>query len=223
MTNGKNGATPGIGASIREQREVLGMSQEDLARTCMVSRQTISNWETGKTLPDIQSMTYLAEAFNITVDDLVNQVAPELVHRVSIDKRELLLLTLSIIFIGVLYIPLEIVLERSDVPAPDIPAAAVNSVLLVGIVAIIVRMGMIFRKHNLSTDQEIADYLVGAIHSAPHKKGFLRRYRFELSILLSVVTCLALMVFVGEHWETAFWVLLAVSVVLQVGFQLISR
>lgn len=37
----------GIGAGIREQRERLGMSQEALARACMVSRQTISNWETG--------------------------------------------------------------------------------------------------------------------------------------------------------------------------------
>lgn len=46
----------GIGAGIREQRERLGMSQEALARACMVSRQTISNWETGKTLPDIQSL-----------------------------------------------------------------------------------------------------------------------------------------------------------------------
>ena len=147
----------GIGTGIRIQRERLGMSQQDLAQACMVSRQTISNWETGKTLPDIQSMAYLAEVFGVTVDDLVNQVAPELGKRVSVDKRELLLLTLGIIFIGVLYIPLEMVLERSDVPAPDIPAAAVDSVLLVGIVAIIVRMGMIFRKHNLRTDREIAD------------------------------------------------------------------
>ena len=193
----------GIGTGIRIQRERLGMSQQDLAQACMVSRQTISNWETGKTLPDIQSMAYLAEVFGVTVDDLVNQVAPELGKRVSVDKRE--------------------VLERSDVPAPDIPAAAVDSVLLVGIVAIIVRMGMIFRKHNLSTDREIADYLVGNIHSAPQKKGFLRRHRFELSILLSVVACLALMVFAGEHWEVAFWILVAVAIVLQVGFQLISR
>lgn len=223
MANGKIGTPASIGASIREQREALGMSQEDLARACMVSRQTISNWENGKTLPDIQSMTYLAEAFGVAVGDLIDQVAPELVHRVSIDKRELLLLTLGIIFIGVLYIPLEMVLERSDVPAPDIPAAAVDAVLLLGIVAIIVRMGTIFRRHNLSTDREIADYLVGNIHSAPQKKGFLRRHRFELSVLLSAVVCLALMVFAGEHWEVAFLILAAFAIVLQVGFQLISR
>ncbi len=213
----------GIGTGIRMQRERLGMSQQDLAQACMVSRQTISNWETGKTLPDIQSMAYLAEVFGVTVDDLVNQVAPELGKRVSVDKRELLLLTLGIIFIGVLYIPLEMVLERPDVPAPDIPAAAVDSVLLVGIVAIIVRMGMIFRKQYLCSVRESADYLVGNIHSAPQKKGFLRRHRFELSILLSVVACLALMVFAGEHWGVAFWILVAVAIVLQVGFQLISR
>ena len=94
----------GIGTGIRIQRERLGMSQQDLAQACMVSRQTISNWETGKTLPDIQSMAYLAEVFGVTVDDLVNQVAPELGKRVSVDKRELLRLTLGIIFIGVLYI-----------------------------------------------------------------------------------------------------------------------
>lgn len=213
----------GIGASIREQRERLGMSQEALARACMVSRQTISNWETGKTLPDIQSMTYLAETFGVTVDDLVDQVAPELVHRVSIDRRGLLLLAIALVFIGVLSVPLEMVLGRSDVPAPDIPAAAVYSIMLFGICAIIVRMGMIFRKHNLSTDQEIADYLTGAIHSAPQKKGRFRQHRFELSVLLSCIMCLALMVFVGERWEVVFWTVLVVSVVLQVGFQLISR
>ena len=96
----------GIGTGIRMQRERLGMSQQDLAQACMVSRQTISNWETGKTLPDIQSMAYLARVFGVTVDDLVNQVAPELGKRVSVDKRELLLLTLGIIFIGVLYLSL---------------------------------------------------------------------------------------------------------------------
>lgn len=37
----------GIGTGIRIQRERLGMSQQDLAQACMVSRQTISNWETG--------------------------------------------------------------------------------------------------------------------------------------------------------------------------------
>lgn len=213
----------GIGASIREQRGRLNMSQEDLARACMCSRQTVSNWETGKTLPDIQSMTYLAEAFGVTVNDLVDQVAPELVRRLSVDKRELLLLALGVAFICALSVPLDIVLQRSDVPAPDVPAVAVYSILLFGLIAIIVRMGMIFRKHNLSTDREIGDYLVGAIQSAPQKKGFVRRHRFELSIACSCVACFALMFFVGERWEVAFWIAAAIVVVLQEGFQLISR
>ncbi|MDO4437140.1 MAG: helix-turn-helix transcriptional regulator [Coriobacteriaceae bacterium] len=211
----------GIGASIRAQREALGMTQENLAQACMVSRVTISNWETGKTLPDIQSLTYLAEVFGVTVDDLIKQVEPELSHRVSIDKRELLLLSLGLAFIYVLYMPLENVLDR--VPATDASAAAVGVIVLIGMTAIIIRMGMIFRKHNLSTDSEIADYLVGSINSAPRKSGFFRRHYFELSILLGVVGCLALIFFAGEQWEIAFWVGVTALVVFQVVFKLISR
>ena len=40
-----NGNT-GVGSRIRAHREALSMSQEELARACFVSRQTISNWGT---------------------------------------------------------------------------------------------------------------------------------------------------------------------------------
>ena len=43
-----------VGRRIREERERLGISQENLAREVFVSRQTVSNWETGKTYPDVQ-------------------------------------------------------------------------------------------------------------------------------------------------------------------------
>lgn len=36
-----------IGSRIREHREALGMSQDELAQACHVSRQTISSWENG--------------------------------------------------------------------------------------------------------------------------------------------------------------------------------
>lgn len=212
----------GIGESVRRQREALGMTQEDLARACMVSRVTISNWETGRTLPDIQSLTYLAEVFGVTVNDLVDQVASETHRRVSMDKRELLLLALAFAFIGVLYIPLEMMLKRDALPAPDIPAAAVNTIILIGIVAIVVRMGMILRKHNLSTDREIADYLSGSIQNASKKKGFVRRHQFELSILLCAMLCLVLMVVFGDGWNVAFFIALAASVVIEVVFNRIS-
>ena len=56
---------------IREQRNKLSMSQEELAERIYVSRQTISSWENGKTYPDINSLVMLSEVFGITIDSLI--------------------------------------------------------------------------------------------------------------------------------------------------------
>lgn len=60
-----------VGNRIREERERAGMSQEDLAAVIFVSRQTVSNWETGKTYPDVQSLLLLSNLFDAPIDSLV--------------------------------------------------------------------------------------------------------------------------------------------------------
>ena len=60
-----------IGNQIRERRARLGLSQDELAQKLYVSRVTISHWETGKTLPDVQSMLLLANLFDTTIDELL--------------------------------------------------------------------------------------------------------------------------------------------------------
>ena len=45
-----------ISNQIKKRRTDMGLSQEELAERIYVSRQTISNWETDKTYPDIQSL-----------------------------------------------------------------------------------------------------------------------------------------------------------------------
>ena len=56
---------------IKEQRARLGMSQEALAEAVFVSRQTISNWETDRTYPDVQSLLLLSALFDTTLDELI--------------------------------------------------------------------------------------------------------------------------------------------------------
>lgn len=56
---------------LREHRVRLGMSQEELAERIFVSRQTISNWETDRTYPDVQSLLLLSELFGTSIDELV--------------------------------------------------------------------------------------------------------------------------------------------------------
>ena len=44
-----------IGLQIKKFREQQKISQEELALKIFVSRQTISNWETNKSCPDVKS------------------------------------------------------------------------------------------------------------------------------------------------------------------------
>lgn len=58
--------------NLMELRKLHNMSQEELAEKINVSRQTLSKYETGESLPDIEKCVALANVFDVSVDDLVN-------------------------------------------------------------------------------------------------------------------------------------------------------
>ena len=58
-------------SNLIDLRKLHHLSQEELAEKIGVSRQTLSKWETGESLPDIVKCTLLAEVFGVTLDDLV--------------------------------------------------------------------------------------------------------------------------------------------------------
>ena len=60
-----------LSTHIKEHRARLGLSQEQLAEAIFVSRQTISNWETDRTYPDVQSLLLLSNLFEISIDELI--------------------------------------------------------------------------------------------------------------------------------------------------------
>lgn len=57
--------------TIRKLRTEKGWSQEMLAEKAYVSRQTVSNWETEKSYPDVHSLLILSDLFGITLDELI--------------------------------------------------------------------------------------------------------------------------------------------------------
>ncbi|SHH87074.1 Helix-turn-helix [Sporobacter termitidis DSM 10068] len=60
-----------LGARIKQEREKLSMSQEELSQRMNISRQAVSKWETGKSYPDIETIIKLSELFHLTLDELV--------------------------------------------------------------------------------------------------------------------------------------------------------
>ena len=77
-----------IGNQIRERRQALGLSQEELAQRLYVSRVTVSHWETGKTLPDVQSMLLLANLFGTSIDEMVRGDVDEMREMVEKDEQQ---------------------------------------------------------------------------------------------------------------------------------------
>lgn len=64
---------------ILNLRTGLGLSQGELAEKLEVSRQSVSKWETGQSVPDLDKIIKLADLFGVAVDDLVREDAqPEL-------------------------------------------------------------------------------------------------------------------------------------------------
>ncbi len=59
------------GEKINYYRKQLGLSQEELGQKLLVSRQTISLWEKGQTVPTIDNLIRLKEIFGVSVDELL--------------------------------------------------------------------------------------------------------------------------------------------------------
>ena len=65
-----------LAEKIYYYRTKCGMSQGTLAEALDVSRQSISKWETGASVPELDKLIKLSELFGITVDELVKESEP---------------------------------------------------------------------------------------------------------------------------------------------------
>ena len=60
-----------VGQKLRERRLELGMKQDQVAEMLGVTRQTISNWENGKSYPDIDRVVHLSDIYQLSLDQLL--------------------------------------------------------------------------------------------------------------------------------------------------------
>jgi len=61
-----------LGEKIHRLRKGKGLSQEELASQLNVSRQAISKWELGESVPDTENVVQLSKLFEVSTDFLLN-------------------------------------------------------------------------------------------------------------------------------------------------------
>lgn len=60
-----------VGQRLKQRRLGLKLTQEEVAEKMGITRQTMSNWENGKSYPDIERVIRLAELYQLSLDELL--------------------------------------------------------------------------------------------------------------------------------------------------------
>lgn len=60
-----------VGERLKLRRVELNLTQEYVAEVLGITRQTISNWENGRSYPDIERMIRLSDVYSLSLDELL--------------------------------------------------------------------------------------------------------------------------------------------------------
>ena len=148
-----------LGGQIRKYRDALGLSQEELAEKIFVTRQSVSNWENGKTYPDLQSLLRLSELFRLSLDELIKgdiETMKEEINKAEIEKMNRWggLLTLLMLAVVILPVPLLKLLDT-------VGFLLVMGPLLVVAMAVALKVEKIKKDNDVHTYKEIVAFSEG--------------------------------------------------------------
>lgn len=151
-----------IAAQIRKHRQQAGLSQEQLAQNIYVTRQTVSNWETGKSYPDIHSLLLLSRLFDVTVDQLIKgdiETMKQEISQEAVDSfnRESRIFAVMCIVSAVTFIPLAALALARD----QWWAIALWVIMYAVTMHEAFRVEKLKKNHNLHTYREIVAYSEG--------------------------------------------------------------
>ena len=185
MKAGQPSAQQVVGARIREHREAAGFSQAEVARRIYVSRQTVGNWESGRTLADVQSLVLLARLFDTTVDALIGERGPNGALPGAEDRHALvrLLVTAGLLLGATLVLAFAshlISLLRPSDDVTDAVRATLCAAALICEIALLLRalprLRAFMRNRGLKNASIAACYLEGRDASDPMPDDMLFRY-----------------------------------------------
>lgn len=176
-----------IGNKIRERRQRLGLSQDELARKLYVSRVTVSHWETSKTLPDVQSMLILANLFDTTIDELVKGDVDEMREMVERSEQRTKVFAVALATVEVIVVTALVVAAVAGREHLE-PVLRLSLAVLAMAFSIVM---IVARRRIGSEDARSAAELLGAATGDPAKDARESGVAYGMRIVLQVFAGLA--------------------------------
>ena len=173
-----------LSRQLKTRREEQGLSQDEVAKAIFVSRQTISNWETDKTYPDVQSLLLLSQLYDTSIDELVRGDAGRIQQVVERDSRKMRLLSYGMIGFSLLAFLFLLGFSLAW-PEPSSFARMSKGNIAGGVTFIVlyaIGFGMAIaidrlkKKHDIVTYREIDRFLKGEIGEEPDSEGLARTH-----------------------------------------------
>lgn len=175
-----------LGSQIKRHRTERKLSQDDLAAKIYVSRQTVSNWETDKTYPDVESLLLLSVLFDVTIDELIKGDVEAMKQAVSNDFKKIAILSWG----GVACALVAVVLTLGGIALWDwnLVPSVLMGLLLWGIgIALIAISGRIQKQHDLYTYRELLAYAKGEPVDRNNPRSERARRHRVLKIVIATV------------------------------------
>ena len=134
-------------------RKARGMTQEELAARLSISRQAVSKWETGESLPDLYKLAALADELGVSTDELCGRepaaLCGEEIRRIAKQNRSLrYVVGILVLICGVLTMLSGYrSLQNSKAPSNEIttPAPLPDTITISGLTLDIDGIALVFR------------------------------------------------------------------------------
>lgn len=185
-----------LNAQIKKYRTELNLSQEELAEKVYVTRQTISNWENGKSYPDIHSLLLLSSLFNVSLDQLIKgdiETMKEIINEQEVKKFNYYGNIFSIHFLILIIsaVPLFFWLERYAF----IPFGVLFAITMFWAL----KVEKIKKENDIQTYKEIVAFTEGKKLDELHKAVEVgkRPYQNVLKVIISAVVTTAVCFLIG--------------------------
>ncbi len=184
-----------LGSRLQRLRAQHNWSQQELADQVYVTRQTISNWETGKNYPDLQSLLLLSKIFAISLDDLVKgdlEIMRETIKRSDIHS----MYVYTYLMIGL--IMAAIIAFGLAIHRFGWPGYLLAIVLYFLSLVVAIRIEKIKKQYDVQTYREISAFMEGkrlneieTIRESG-KRGYQNIFKVVAGALIGILICLVL-------------------------------